>query len=79
MLRTVVIALSAVSLASCALTPVPWSKAGATEDLVTEDFNDCRRLALDQRLGSPPSLEREQTFIDSCMHSKGYRLERVPR
>ena len=79
MLRTVVIALSAVSLAACALTPVPWTKAGATEDLVTEDFNDCRRLALDQRLGSPPSLEREQTLIDSCMHSKGYRLERVPR
>jgi hypothetical protein len=77
--RAVPIALGAAFIAACVLTPVPWSKPNATDDVVAEDFNDCRRLALDQRLASPPSLESEQAFIDSCMRSKGYRLERVPR
>jgi hypothetical protein len=26
----------------------------------------------------PMSLEREQALVDFCMHSKGYRLERLP-
>ena len=26
----------------------------------------------------PSSIEREQALIDFCMHSKGYRLERLP-
>jgi hypothetical protein len=29
-------------------------------------------------LDFPVSIEREQALIDFCMHSKGYRLERVP-
>jgi hypothetical protein len=28
-------------------------------------------------LDFPMSLEREQALVDFCMHSKGYRLERV--
>lgn len=107
MLRPISVILGAAWLAACALMPVPWSKPGATEDVVTNDFNDCRRLALDQMwrqgwerswppafydpsfmppyyrsqrafwLEFPPSLEREQALVDFCMHSKGYRLERV--
>jgi hypothetical protein len=29
-------------------------------------------------LGYPMSIEREHALVDFCMHSKGYRLERLP-
>lgn len=29
-------------------------------------------------LGYPMSLETEQALVEFCMHSKGYRLERLP-
>ncbi|HVY64403.1 MAG TPA: hypothetical protein VHH11_06215 [Gammaproteobacteria bacterium] len=29
-------------------------------------------------LDFPMSMEREQALVDFCMHSKGYRLERLP-
>lgn len=29
-------------------------------------------------LGFPMSFEREQALVEFCMHSKGYRLERLP-
>jgi hypothetical protein len=52
-MRTVVIALVSLSLAACAMTPVVWSRADATTELVSQDLAECRRLAADEmwRLG----------------------------
>lgn len=101
--------LSIPFLASCAMTPVVWTKEDVTRDLVATDLAECRRLANDEmwRMGwerrwpppfydprfMPPyyrgprpfwfdfsaSFEREQALVDFCMHSKGYRLESLPR
>lgn len=105
--REALLSLCAASLAACVSVPV-WDRPGATPALVDADFDECRRLVLDDmwRLGwernwpprfydpefMPPyyrslqpfwfdfstSLERESAMIDFCMHSKGYRLRKLP-
>jgi hypothetical protein len=107
-MRTTILFFIALITFGCAMTPVVWTKADSTSELVSGDLSQCHQLAHDEmwRMGwernwpppfydprfmppfyrnarpfwldFPMSIEREQALIDFCMHSKGYRLERLP-
>jgi hypothetical protein len=74
-MRTIVVLFCTAWLAACVMTPVVWTKADATPDLVSLDVADCRRLAFDEmwRLGwerNWPPVFYDPLFMPPYYHGR---------
>ena len=75
-MRSLVVGLAALALlAGCASSSPGWSKAGASEQQVGKDTNDClaaAQMIVGGRPGEPPRTVVNQDRYRRCMAERGY-------
>jgi len=75
-MRSLVVGLAVLGLlAGCASSSPGWTKAGASEQQVGKDTNDClaaAQMTVSGRPGEPPRTVVQQDRYRRCMAERGY-------